>query len=230
MRQQLNMKSVFFAGLLFVTVTATAQDIPSRPNEGIQRTETRRERYDVYQKLKLTADQKSRLIALQKEGKAAVSAIRKDDALAPAEKKEKLRALQQQQAQKRNALLTPAQQKIWEQEASGQKGDKQQWITVDRRNSTISPGKDDNQLSQTTAKRDPQLKLSADQQQKMKDLQQTFKTQARGIRQDNRLSAEEKKSRINGLKKEFRKKQKNVLTDEQWQQWKDKDRKNISKK
>ncbi|MCD2424585.1 hypothetical protein LQ567_17525 [Niabella pedocola] len=224
------MKSVFFAGLLFVTVTATAQDIPSRPNEGIQRTETRRERYDVYQKLKLTADQKSRLIALQKEGKAAVSAVRKDDALAPAEKKEKLRALQQQQAQKRNALLTPEQQKIWEQEASGQKGDKQQWVTVDRRNTTKSPGRDDNQLSQTSDKHNPQLKLSADQQQKMKDLQQTFKTQARGIRQDNRLSAEEKKSRINGLKKEFRKKQKNVLTDEQWQQWKDKDRKNISKK
>ncbi|MBO9593737.1 MAG: hypothetical protein J7599_12595 [Niabella sp.] len=224
------MKAVFFSGLLFVTVTAAAQDIPSRPNEGIQRTETKRERYDVYQKLKLTADQKSRLIALQKEGKAAISAIRRDDVLTPAEKKEKLRALQQQQQQKRNALLTPEQQKIWQQEASGQKSDKQQWVMVNRRNTTNNPGKDNNQLSQTTGKHNPELKLSADQQQKMKDLQQAFKTQARDVRQDNRLSAEEKKTRINGLKKEFRKKQKDVLTDEQWQQWKDKDRKNISKK
>lgn len=230
MHQQLNMKSVFFAGLLLITVTAAAQDIPSRPNEGIQRTETRRERYDVYQKLKLNADQKSRLIALQKEGKAAVSAIRNNDALTPAEKKEKLRALLQQQQQKRDALLTPEQQKIWEREASGRKSDKQQLVTVDQRNTANSPNKDNNQLPQTTGKRDPQLKLSADQQQKMKDLQQTFKEQVRSIRQDNSLSAEEKKTRMNGLKKEFRKKQKNVLTDEQWQQWKDKDRKNISKK
>ncbi|MCF3110770.1 hypothetical protein LL912_18445 [Niabella sp. CC-SYL272] len=225
----MNIKPVFFAGLLFVTVIAAAQEIPSRPNKGIQRTETKREQYDVYQKLKLTADQKSQLIALQKEGKAAVAAVRKDEALTPAEKKKKLQALKQQLGQKRNALLTPEQQKIWENEASGRKNSKQQLITVNQRDTANGPDRDHNQLSRTTDKPDPQLKLSADQQQKMKDLQHAFREQARSIRQDHTLSDPEKKNRLDELRKAFRKKQKNVLTADQWQQWKSYTRKNVSK-
>ncbi|WP_300601770.1 hypothetical protein [Niabella sp.] len=229
MRPKLNIKAVFFPALLFAAITAAAQEIPSRPNEGIQRTETRREQYDIYQKLKLTADQKNRLITLQKEGKSAVSALRNNTALTLAEKKEKLQALQQEQAQKRNALLTPEQQKIWEQETSGRKNGQQQRVIVDQREPGNSRNRDNNQLPRTTGKQDPPLHLSAAQQQKMDDLQEAFKKQARSIRQDNALSADEKKSRMDALRKEFRKKQKNVLTAEQWQQLKGPDQKNISK-
>lgn len=224
MRLQVNTRSAFFSALLLMTLGASAQEIPSRTNEGIRRTETKREQYNGYEKLKLTAEQKSRLAVLQKEGRAAFAAIRKGQALTPDEKKEKLTALRQEQTQKQMAVLTPAQQKIWKEEGLGTGGGKQQTVVVTRRNTGSKA------LPAMEGKSAVRLNLTRTQQQKINELAQTFKEQARSVRQDPALSATEKELRMDALKKEFRKKRKALLTREQAQQWarQDRKRKNIS--
>ncbi|MGJ7033436.1 hypothetical protein [Niabella hirudinis] len=217
MRWQLNIKAVFFAGSLLLAVTGVAQEIPSRPNEGVRRTETRREQYDVYQKLKLTADQKNQLKILQKEGKEGFIAIRNDMALTDAAKKEKLQVLQRQQTKKRNAILTPEQQQIWKDESRGRS--KQGPVKTDQRLMAADGRSDRNALPETLEKNAPKIALSAAQEQKMDALRTTFKEQARSIRRNPALSADEKKARVETLKKETRKKQKALLTTAQWQQW-----------
>lgn len=228
MQLQLNIRSVLFAGLLLAAIPGAAQEIPSRPNEGVKRTESKREQYSTYQQLGLTADQRTRLVALQKEGKAGLSAIRNNPALSAAAKKEQLAALQQQQTQKRNAILTPEQQKLWKEADRGR--NKTASITIDQRRKASGNGEDRNALPAVTDKTGSKIKLSAEQEQKMADLKDRYKEQARSIRQDQTLSADEKKARIGLLKKEARKKQKALLTPAQWQQWAKQDRNRISKK
>ncbi|WP_157557973.1 hypothetical protein [Niabella aurantiaca] len=227
----MNTRSVFFIALLLMTLRAAAQEIPSRTNEGIRRTETKREQYNGYQKLKLTAEQKSRLAVLQKEGKAAAAAIRNGQTATPGEKREELLTLRQEQIQKQMALLTPAQQKIWKEEGLGEGGRTQHTVVVAQRNArAISRDLNNNGLPVMAGKNAARLNLSGAQQQKINELAQTFKKRARSVRQDPTLSAGEKQLQMDALKKEFRKKRKALLTAEQWQQWAKQDRKrrNIS--
>jgi|GEM_PF-5234384 len=230
MQLQLNIRSVLFAGLLLAALPGAAQEIPSRPNEGVRRTESKREQYNGYQQLGLTADQKTRLVALQKEGKAGLAAIRNNTTLSKTAQKEQLQALQQQLTQKRNTILTPEQQKLWKEADRGR--NKQANVTVDQRRKAPGSTEDRNALPAATDKTAAKIKLSAAQEQKMEALKATYKEQARVIRQDQTLSADEKKARIGSLKKEARKKQKALLTPAQWQQWvkQDRNRNSISKK
>ncbi|SDE12306.1 hypothetical protein [Niabella drilacis] len=229
MRLRLNRSFFFWAGLLLMAIPGVAQDIPSRVNEGVRRMESKREQYSSYLKLGLTADQKNRLVALQKEGRAALAVIRNDTTLTSAAKKEKLQVLQQQQAQKRNDILTPEQQRIWKEESRAR--NKQVRVTVDQQRSSAGGDKDRSTLPGGVRERAAGLNLSAVQQQKLDTLRMDFKAKARSIRQDPALSADEKKIRMASLKKEARKKQKAVLTPAQWQQWikRDENRNSISK-
>ncbi|MBZ4189555.1 hypothetical protein [Niabella beijingensis] len=207
------MKPFFFAGLLLLAAGAVAQEIPSRPNEGVQRTETRREQYGNYQKLNLTAEQKIRLEALQKENREALAAIRNNPGLTKTEKKEKLKVFYKQQAGKRDALLTREQQQIWKEEGLDRTYRKEHTVFAVQRKTTGREG-NPNTLPQTAGKTGKRDTRSPEQQQKMEALALDFKKQARSIRQDNALSAAEKETRINALKKNIRKKRRAVLTTE----------------
>lgn len=72
--------------------------------------------------LNLTDPQKAEMQVLREEGQSQLKAIREDKNLSPQEKKAKIEELQATQTVKRNAILTPEQQRLWESNAQQGRG------------------------------------------------------------------------------------------------------------
>jgi len=93
--------------------TAPAGTPPPPPPEHRERRKEMGER--LIKELGLTADQQTQWKALNDEERKAAEAVRADASLTPDQKREKMKGIRQDYQAKRQALLTPEQQKKFEE-------------------------------------------------------------------------------------------------------------------
>lgn len=118
-------------------------------------------------------------------------------------------------------MLTPEQQKTWEELGlEKQQRRSNETVKVDQRAPQADKDHDINGLPQKSALPRNNLNLSQRQRQKMTDLNTRLKEKAASVKSDTTLSDEQKKIRLTAMQKEIRQQRKELLTPEQWQQWK----------
>ncbi|ANH83291.1 hypothetical protein A8C56_21965 [Niabella ginsenosidivorans] len=216
----IQIRSLFVAGFLIAVSQGIAQEIPSRPNDGIQRNKPDPDRLKIYQQLHLSSEQKQKLVSLQKQQRLRITDIRNNQQLTSAEKEAALKQVFKEQAAKRNALLTPEQQKIWKEQVLGKAaGKNRDVVTVHQRDPHADSSRDVNGLpDKTPSFSKSTLSLTQEQQQKMEALNARFKEKASSVKKNPALSEDEKKEQLAALKKELHQQRKALLTPEQRQQ------------
>jgi protein CpxP len=147
----------------------------------------------IAQKLNLTQQQQDQLKPIFEKQHQQVRAIRQDTSLSQDQKKQKIDALHQDMQTQMNAVLTPAQQQQWAQmKAQGKQ-----------------------KMGARMAKK---LNLSAQQQEQLKPIFQKRHEQAKAIWQDNALTKDQKKEKMQALRQQTKTQMDAVLTPEQQQQ------------
>lgn len=147
--------------------------------------------------LDLTDQQKADAKKINDEYNAKVKALKSNDKLTMGEYNKQMADLQKERKAKLEALLTPEQKA----KAAEMKGNAQD--------------KADKRQDKMIEKMKTNLDLSDDQVAKIKTIHQNFATKAKAIREDNNLSAEQKKEQLATLAKERKEAVNNVLTPEQ---------------
>lgn len=201
--------------VLCSTMLLPAQEIPSRQNDGVQRAASGNERNGIAEQLNLSPKQKKEFDAIQKATKTEVQAIRRNEGLTPLAKKDSIKRVLQRRNSERNDLLTTDQKQLLKQynkkEKNAESNKKVALKDVDAK------GKDANGLAKNDV--DAKLPLSPGQKEKMDELNHNFKREAASIRQNNDLTEEDKKAKLQQLRKETQKQRRAILTHEQWMQW-----------
>ncbi|GAB3413219.1 hypothetical protein [Niabella aquatica] len=103
----------FLIGALLIINILIAQEIPGRENDGVKKAEN--EKRGMYDGLNLTKVQQKQLQQLNKGNRQAVKDILADSNLTDGEKKERMRAIKQQQVEKRKTIFTQEQNVRYEE-------------------------------------------------------------------------------------------------------------------
>lgn len=175
------------------------------------------------EKLNLSADQKTRIQAINENYRKQLTELKSQTNITVAEAKSRREALQTKHRADLQAVLTAEQKAQMETmrkegQAKGKKGEFKRG-EGSRKDSTgfgkrgdrqgMGQGRDGMQKMQQ------ELNLSADQQAKMTKLREEFKTKSQTIRNNNALSQEQKKEQYKSLAQEHRSQVKSILTKEQ---------------
>lgn len=153
------------------------------------------------QKLNLSQSQQDQFKTVFQQSQEQAKAIRNDASLTADQKKEKLEALHQNTKTQVNGLLTPDQQKQFaEMKAEGKQ--------------RMAGRKE--MMGKRMAEK---LSLSQQQQDQLKPIFEGRREQAKAIWQDNSLTQDQKKEKMQALHESTQAQVKGILTPEQQQQW-----------
>jgi protein CpxP len=177
---------------------ATTQNAPAKPY-GHRGARGAHMRQMMIRKLNLSQQQQDQLKPIFQNQRTQVQAIRQDTSLTPDQKKQKLLALRQDMQTQVNAVLTPEQQQQWAQMKAQA-----------RLRMANGPA-----LGQRMAQK---LNLSQAQQDQLKPIMQNRRVQAKAIWQDNSLTQDQKKQKMQALHQETQAQLNAILTPEQQQQ------------
>ncbi|HRN48616.1 MAG TPA: hypothetical protein PK110_09445 [Niabella sp.] len=198
-------KIVLTAALFAITSLASvqAQNIPQRSNNDNKKWDN---------SLNLTDAQKQQMKDLQEDGQKQMEAIRNDNTLTQEQKKEKVIAFQKEQRAKRQALLTPEQKA--KAETFAKQGNRRD-MKMNNRKFNHSSGRGTGFGRNNSQKGYNNLNLTDAQKQQMKALQEDGQKQMNVIKNDNKLTAEQKKEKMQTLQQSQRTKRQAILTPEQ---------------
>jgi Spy/CpxP family protein refolding chaperone len=155
----------------------------------------------IAQKLNLTQQQQDQLKPIFEKQREQAKAIKQDTSLSADQKKQKFDALRQDTQTQLNSVLTPEQQQQWaqmkaqHQEHKGERGEKMGGARLAEK-----------------------LNLSQQQQDQLKPIMEKQREQAKAIWQDNSLSQDQKKQKMQALHQDTRTQMNAILTPEQQQQ------------
>jgi Spy/CpxP family protein refolding chaperone len=220
------MKKIITSALVLALTIGAAQ---AQQTEGKQKDGQRKEhkgRKDHkghgFDQLNLTSDQQARLKTIREDFKKQSQELRKQDQITVAEMKTRREALHSNFRTQMESVLTADQKSQLakmktERTASfkdgqGRKGDVSKRAKVDgsregrKGREGFRQGKDD------LAK---ELNLTKEQQDKMASARASLKTQIETVKNDSKLSDEQKKERIRELSKSQKEQMKSILTKEQ---------------
>lgn len=177
-------------GILILVLAAGAAQAQTKE-------EKHKGRHDMMmQKLNVTAEQKTRLQAIDAEQHKDLAELKKNDQMRVVDFKAKKKELHERYREQRLAVLTKEQRAQWEQ-LKKEKGGK----------------------ATTHRKREPnfpqELNLSDDQKAKMASLRREFKDKAEAIKGNTALTPEQKREQFRDLSKQHRERVKSLLTKEQ---------------
>ena len=154
-------------------------------------------------KLNLTEDQKAQIKKLNETFRQQMQDLSKNTNVSADELNDKHDALIKDHKEKINAILTPEQRK--------QAADmKQQY----------GQGKDHDKRGQRFEEMTKDLNLTPEQSAKMKDLNETLRTDIQSIRQNTSLNQDERKDQMKNLMKKHKEDMEALLTNEQKEQLK----------
>lgn len=169
----------------------------------------------AFDNLNLSADQKARLQSVREDYKKQSADLKNNTQLSAAEKQKRRKELHQQFRSKTDAILTPAQK---DQLAKN----KTEW--KEKNKNGRSEGKKDGQARGSKGKGmnrgegfQKELGLSSDQQQKMEQLRSDFRNRFSSLRNDNSLTDDQKKAKMQDMRKQQQEQMKSILTPEQIQ-------------
>lgn len=152
-------------------------------------------------KLNLTQQQQDQLKPIFQKQREQAQAIRQDSTLTADQKKQKFDALRQDTHAQINSVLTPEQQQQWAQmQAQGK-----QRMAANRQNMGA-------RLAQ-------KLNLSQAQQDQIKPIMEKQREQAKAIWQDNSMTQDQKREKMQALHQGTQAQLNSILTPEQQQQW-----------
>jgi Spy/CpxP family protein refolding chaperone len=156
----------------------------------------------IFKKLDLTQDQKTSMKQIREEFHKKMSDLKKQDGLSKEQLKESRKELKMQQREKMESILT-AEQK------SKLASIKAEWKAKHK----------DRDSKSANSKRFKELNLTADQQAKMKDLREGFRTKMETIRNDQALTQAQKKEKMKDLADKRKEEIKNILNPDQINRW-----------
>lgn len=175
------------------TTGATPQNAPQQGHRGFHR---RGGFQNITRKLNLSQQQQDQLKPIFEKQREQMQAIRKDTSLSTEQKKQKFEDLHQDFQTQVNGVLTPAQQQQWQQlRAEGKQ-----------------------RPEEMGARMAQKLNLSAQQQEQIKPLMQKQREEAKAIWQDNSLTQDQKKQKMQALRHETQAQMNTILKPEQQQQ------------
>lgn len=174
------------------------------------------------EQLNLSADQKTRIKSINESYHKQMTDLKSQSNITVADAKARREALQKQHVADIQAVLTAeqrakfeSQKKDWD--AKGKKGDFKKGEGF--RNDSTGVGKRGEHQGMRDekgfAKMQQELNLSTDQQAKMAQLREEFKTKSENIRSNSSLSQDQKKEQFKSLAQEQKQKMKSILTKEQ---------------
>ena len=175
------------------------------------------------EKLNLSADQKTRIQAINEAYRKQLTELKGQTNITVAEAKSRREALQTKHRADLQAVLTAEQRaQVETMRKEGQaKGKKAEFKRGEgfKKDSTGFGKRGDHQGMRQgrdgMQKMQQELNLSADQQAQMAKLREEFKTKSQGIRNNTSLSQEQKKEQFKSLAQEHRSQVKSILTKEQ---------------
>ena len=156
-----------------------------------------------YEKLNLTEDQKAKIKTLNETFRQQMQDLSKNTNVSADELKDKHDALIKDHKEKINTILTPEQRK--------QAADMKQ---------EYGREKDHDKRGQRFEEMTKDLNLTPEQSAKMKDLNETLRTNIQSIHQNTSLNQDEKKDQMKGLMKKHKEDMEALLTNEQKEQLK----------
>jgi Spy/CpxP family protein refolding chaperone len=228
MRQKY-IRTLFLIGCLLITGILTAQEIPGRKNEGVKQAGPTNIKRDAYNGLDLTKEQQKQLRELEKDNRQALKDIQADNSLTAAEKKDQLRAVRQQQVEKRKGILTRAQNARYEENIREFRKNSSEAATDKNvvNNIIKDKEKDANGLSRDHGKKTSKknsaswnnLNLSSEQKEQMKLWNDDYTSRLKIIKYDLSLKGEQKQSQIEQLVREQDLQLRSILTPEQKLIW-----------
>jgi len=169
------------------------------PSQSAQ-PDTNRTVASIMEKLKLTAEQKTRIEALRAEATTRMSAIQHDPKLSEEGKHLRTRKLWWEYTVKFRQVLTPEQQRLAMQELTNS------GIHLPSETPAAPPKSD--------------LHVSADQDRKLSQLQDDLQAKINAIQKNSKLSDDEKRQQIRQVCNENQAQLRQILTSEQKQQLK----------
>ena len=165
----------------------------------------------AFDDLNLSADQKARWQSVREDYKKQSADLKNNTQLSTEEKQKRRKELHQQFRSHTDAILTPDQK---DQLATN----KTEWKEKNK------DGKRDGQARGSKGKGmkrgqdfQKELGLSSDQQQKMEQLRSDFRNRFSSLRNDNSLTKDEKKIKMQDMRKQQQEQMKSILTPEQIQ-------------
>jgi Spy/CpxP family protein refolding chaperone len=159
-------------------------------------------RHHSRENLNLTTEQSTRIKAINETFRKDMELLRQEQ-LTVQERNDKKHELQKKHVQEIQAVLT-AEQK---DQLAKNKKDQKEKIANERKEKSKDVSRD--------------LNLSDDQRQKLALLRENYKTKAEALRNDNSLTKEQKRERLQQLMNQQREEMKTILTDDQIKQLQD---------
>ncbi len=195
------MKKILTIAIAFAAISfsATAQtQRKTTASTSTSKMDNRHNRQAEMNKLNLSTAQKAQLKAQHQDAKAQMAAL-KAQGLSEDQMKAKRQELKKVQKAKTQSILT---------------ADQKAQLKKDRAAMKMNHGKKQG-MKNRGMKMNKELGLNADQQNKMKALHQTTKQQMQAIKNDQSLTADARKAKMQDLKKTTMNSRKQILTKEQ---------------
>ncbi len=177
------------------------QTTTTTPQPGMHRGKHGDHMQMMAKKLNLTQQQQDQLKPIFQSTRDQAKAIKNDTTLSADQKQAKLKALHEQTKSQVNGILTPEQQQQMAQMRAFNKGKRE-----GRRGA----------MGQMMAQK---LNLSAQQQDQLKPIMQKQRETAKSIWQDNSLTQDQKKQKMQALHQDTQAQVNAILTPDQQQQW-----------
>ena len=194
------MKKILLA-LIAVTITFSSIAQTKKLKEKNRTTQKNKEfKGDALEKLDLTKDQKNQLKVINQDFKQQMESLKTSNTTAK-DGKEKREALVKDHEQKVDAILTPEQRIKAAEFRSLSKG-----------KSSHKKGKHGEARFEKVTK---DLDLTADQQTKIKALNETLRSDAQNIEKNNSLTEDQKKEQLKSVRKKHKQELSSLLTNEQ---------------
>ncbi len=193
------MKKLSFVAIiaLAVSLSASAQEVPNR-TRGDYKAKHRSGAAMYGKDLNLTEDQKAKFKSLSEAQRNELAALQKQENISVKESREKRAAIMEGYKTKRDAVLTT------EQKAMVAK--KQ----VERKEGARKRGE------QAGAKLEKELNLTPEQKTKLQESRKVNGDKAKAIRENQSLTADQKKAQMQKIREEQKASMKSILTPEQY--------------
>ncbi len=202
------MKRILSSALVILLTIGAAQAQSTSTDKHAGHKKEHKQSFD---NLNLSADQKARLQSIREDFKKQSADLKNNTSLAADQKQARRKELHQQLRSQSEAILTPSQKeqmaKAREELKAKNKDAKKDWKKSgkDRAGKGIRKGQDVQK----------ELALTADQQKKMEQMRKDFRNKFSSLRRDNSLTADQKKSKMQAMRKQQQEQMKSILTTEQ---------------
>jgi hypothetical protein len=204
------MKRIFSSALVILLTigAAQAQTTSTDKHKG-----HKKEHNKSFNDLNLSADQKARLQSIREDFKKQSADLKNNTSLTADEKQARRKELHQQFKSQREAIRTPARKEQMAKSREEWKGKNKEARKDFKKDGQQQPGRGMNRGQ--GAQKD--LGLNADQQKKMEQMRADFRNKFSSLRSDNSLTADQKKLKMQEMRKQQQEQMRSILTPEQIQ-------------